>query len=366
MKEFSAQTVAALIVQIVFILIDRYLYLNKPIPKRELSNETGHSALLQAYYFPEFNYSLVGKYAFHCLQLFFIHLLTFWILPNRANYRLTKHLECTRRDMENSRCNEVYTNPFLLWFYFLYCMYFAFSALQVRAGWPEAQEGAVKKSANTGNKLATTIYFALPFLWELEQFISWLWTNTSFTIMQWFKFEETYTNLYMTKCNAKDLKKRGIGSPISKPMKYGIGGGGLLLLVLMIIAPIFLFSTLNPLVSINNVHKATMVVTLDMNTTLSFEMFRSSRPRIESIVDRGREGLELYDETRAADLEQLQTIGFPTFSDSYIFPTNDTRQMMLRQLSQNNGASISVQYIFSRAVFAVTLTSHSTRLISRR
>ncbi len=341
---------AALVVQVVFILIDRFLYLNKPIPKRETAKDSGPSSLLQLYYFPEFNYSLVLKYAFLCLQLVFIHILTFWILPNRANYRLTRHRECTRRDIENSRCNEVYNNQFLLIFYLLCCAYFAFSAMQVKAGWPEAQEGAIKKSANQVNMIATTIYMAMPFLWELEQFICWLWTNTSFTIMQWFKFEEVYSNLYMSKCNAKDLKKKGAGTKISRPKKYAIGGGGLLLLLMLIVAPIFLFSTLNPLVSLNNVQKATMVVTLDINTSLSFEMFRSSRPKIVQVTDRDSEGLELYDQTRAADLEQIQIIGFPTFSDSYIFPTNDTRQTLLSQLQQNMDASVSIQYVFTRAV----------------
>jgi len=334
------------------ILIDRYLYLNKPIPKFT-KHDKPNSSLIFEYRNPNYDYSLFGKWVFHIVQLIFVHILIFWILPNRGTYRLTKHYECSLKDIEAGRCNETRNNSFLALFYFLYCFYWTFSALQIRAGWPTGDEGAIKKSTNPITKIWTMLFFAIPFMWELEEIVGWLWTNTSFDIFQWFKFQEVYVNLYIVKCNSKDAKEKGMGTSIPKSTKYGIGGSCLFLLLLLIIAPILLFSTLNPMVTPNNVLKASMVVTLEMNTSFSFELFRSSRARIYSLPDTSYQNLSECDETRTSDYEQLQEISFPSFSDSYIFPTNDTRQMMLEIFERRSqiNANISVSYYFTRSVF---------------
>ena len=82
------------------------------------------------------------KFYLQWLLLIGVHLTLFWYFPTKANNLLQKHAYCDYENTETSgKCNEVRSNFFLWLFYLLYCMYFFFSALQVRFGLPELRKG---------------------------------------------------------------------------------------------------------------------------------------------------------------------------------------------------------------------------------
>ena len=163
MKEFSTETVIALIVQIIVILIDRYIYLSKPTFKLKSDNNENNVLIFKCEN-SSYNHTLLAKFVFYFIQLILIHLFVFWFLANTGTYRLSKHLECTKNDIIDNRCNEVLQNPFLLIFYLMYCCYFICSALQVKKGWPKIEEIFIKKHANLFNKVISIVFFSIPFL----------------------------------------------------------------------------------------------------------------------------------------------------------------------------------------------------------
>jgi len=180
--------------------------------------------------------------------------------------------------------------------------------------------------------------------------VSWLWIKTSLDLFQWFKLEEVYSNLYIVKCTGKTKRKRGIGNPIKKLMKYAVGGGILLLLLLLIIAPILLFSSLNPMAEVNPVKKSYMELTLEFDEAFSFELFRTTRAELLNIDMKEYENIKKLDTVRRADLEQIQAVKFPKFSDSYIFPTDNVRKMIIETLQIETKVYIDVKFTFIRSV----------------
>ena len=91
-------------------------------------------------------------------------------------------------------------NPFLMIFYLLYCLYFFYSALQIRYGYPELKKGNFMMTDTTSiNKIGFQIFLNIPFLLELKTFTDWSFTRTGLDVFQWFKFENIYGDLFIAK-----------------------------------------------------------------------------------------------------------------------------------------------------------------------
>ena len=93
------------------------------------------------------------------------------------------------------------------------------------------------------------VYRAIPFLYEIRTIIDWTCTKTSIDLFQWFKLEDAYCTLYNTKADMDSRKadhKFGEHRPLSEKIMFGCCLSTLLILVLLF--PIFLFSSMNPAV----------------------------------------------------------------------------------------------------------------------
>jgi len=42
-------------------------------------------------------------------------------------------------------------------------------------------------------------FMLVPFLFELRAVMDWIWTDTSMTIMDWFKMEDVFASIYQIK-----------------------------------------------------------------------------------------------------------------------------------------------------------------------
>jgi len=73
------------------------------------------------------------KYVIHIRIVAIIHFLIFWYIPIQGNIKLYKKPICDRNVFG---CRNFQDNGFLRVFYLLVCVYFYFSAVQIRAGFP--------------------------------------------------------------------------------------------------------------------------------------------------------------------------------------------------------------------------------------
>ncbi|CAK9111826.1 unnamed protein product [Durusdinium trenchii] len=106
--------------------------------------------------------------------------------------------------------------------------------------------------------LALKAYLAVPFVEEMRVLTDWTITRTSMDFFMWMKLEDTQQSLYRTK---RDFHMRRWYPPAApRPAWEKVLQGGLLLvgLALLIVAPIALFSTLNPNLQSNRLTSASL------------------------------------------------------------------------------------------------------------
>ena len=74
------------------------------------------------------------KYILHWTWLIFVHAMIFWYYPISGNISLYETAECPPEAPYG--CRSFAENSSLIKFYFLYCIYFYYSSLQIRYGLP--------------------------------------------------------------------------------------------------------------------------------------------------------------------------------------------------------------------------------------
>lgn len=356
-NQFSELTVITLFAQIVLILVERYISSQRPLPSNspiENSPPEVPSSIRDLCFsrYLKNNYPLLFRYIFHILQLVLIHIMIFWYFPNSAGVNNNGYPECTKEDIETRQCNEVPCNFSLLAFYILYCLYFWLSSLQIRESWPEIDEKALMTSPGMISKAILKVFYMIPFAWELQQVASWLWAETSFDLFQWLKFEEINFQLFIIKCTSKVRRRRLMGAKIAKLKKYSMGGGSLFGLIFLIVIPIVAFSSLNPMVELNNPTKSSLSITLEYGTK-TFEMMQISDALIETMdnhLDVASE-LKTFKEIKTVDFEQISRLGFANSSDTYSFPTFTKLEDIHNSLNHlKSFPFIILKYTFTRPV----------------
>jgi len=354
--------VITLIALVLFLIIDRYLYFIRPLRSNtptKIKYPQNSLKLKEHLYYEIYqinNYALMGKFVFHIFQFILIHFMVFWYWPNTGNMKLKNRPECTKEDINAGKCNEPASNIFLLAFYLIYCVYFVLSALQIQHSWPEVNEDLVHKSSDTTSKLGSQIFYAIPFAWEIQQVACWLWTKTSFDIFQWLKFEEIYFNLFIVKCNAKSKRKEQIGAEVKGASKKIMGGCGLFILILLIIVPILVFSTLNPMMNLNNITKASLNIQLEYGDSQTFEFIKVPNAAISVLTadDFERNEISTFEEIRGETLDQFQWVKLPNASDYYSFPTEQKRLDLLEFFWYNGPhPKVTLELSFERPVFLI-------------
>lgn len=188
-----------LLLQFVFIIVDRALYLRK---------------------------NLAGKIVFQFVTVIAMHVWLFFIVP-----------------MSSEKSFNAHSAPVI--FYIVKCCYFLFSAHQIRCGYPRRILGnCLTKGFTMLNLGAFKVYMLTPFLFELRALMDWIWTDTSMPLFEWLKMEDIFANIYELKCSRQmeqDFPAQR-GEPKKALIKYLMGGGFLFVLIAIVWGPLALFA----------------------------------------------------------------------------------------------------------------------------
>jgi len=109
-----------------------------------------------------------------------------------------------------------------------------------------------------------SLYLAVPFLYELRVLLDYTCLDSSLDLHDWLKLENITRDLFKTNVrNQNYFRVKQFGTPQPRFKKvFQQGGGVFLCLVLLIVAPFFIFSTSNPQVGINPVFGVSVNVTI--------------------------------------------------------------------------------------------------------
>ena len=263
----------------------------------------------------EFNCPLFQKYILQLIIVIFAHIFIFFFMPMKGNKNLNNNIYCS----ENGKCNDFLDNKTIVIFYLLYVIYFVSSGLQVKYGFYDMKRKSVLKSKN--NSLSGGLYNGyknIPFLYEIKLGIDWTFTSTCLDLFQWNKFESIYDILYTTNCAMTGINSKMVGQQVGKVMKVLMGGILSFGLVIVLIFPLILFSTLNPTNQLNNLINADLKVEITFlyknGINKRYLLFENTKPQsIESINSTEFKyynySKSLY--TKNFPKEQIQTVLFP-------------------------------------------------------
>jgi hypothetical protein len=192
------------------------------------------------------NYPLMVKYILHIAITVFIHLFIFYFLTMVGTYNLANKVYCQDHSGANE-CNDFTLNPAMIWFYILYCIFLYFSSCQLHFGLLDMRKKSLfMRGDNLFYSIMFKIYKAIPFIYELKITIDWSFTPSSLDLFKYMKFERVYDLLFLTHCHMKANNNKPVGEVVGKVSKVFVGGFSFVTLLIILIGPLLLFSSLNP------------------------------------------------------------------------------------------------------------------------
>ena len=271
----------------------------------------------------EFNKPLLQKYILHIFIVLFSHAFIYFYSTMTGNMNINQEFFCLKDN--DTICNDFDKNWTLSVFYIIYIFYFLFSGLQIKFGFYDMKRKSLLKSGHSSyNGTINTVFRNIPFMYEIKLAIDWTFTSTCLDLFQWNKFESVYDTVYTTYCvmNAKNISL--IGQKIGKIWKIGMGGTLSFGLIIVLIIPILLFSSLNPTNESNNLTGASLTVELSFlynnGLNVNYTLFENTKP--ESIKDFSKEEEDwtkykynISASTKNFPMEQIQKVQFSKTSD---------------------------------------------------
>ena len=357
-KQFSGEMVIVIIIHVLILLYDRVLFINqnrnnlkfeyffyekengKPT-ENKLKEKEKNGSLIHPKKFDlhkqnyniiiiqkeEFNYIMLQKYILHMVITILSHGFVFFYCPMIGNYNSYGNVYCPKKDDEESdddeQCNDFKFNKILIIFYLIYIIYLVSSGLQIKYGFYDMKRKSLLKSGKKSiNGIIYNIYKAIPFLYEIKLAIDWTFTKTCLDLFQWNKFESSYDIIYVTFCQMTAKNLQLVGQKVKKFYKIFMGGLLAFVLIILLIVPLMLFSSLNPTNKLNNLTGAVLKIDLCFfyknKFVQNYTLYENSRPEsIDNITDYD---FNLYNYSKSVksknfDREQIQTVTFFTDSD---------------------------------------------------
>ena len=319
---------------------------------------------------PESTKKIAFKFYFHLFLVFIVHFLVFWYFPLYSNYQKNAVVYCP--DLYNTiNCNNFQVNISLELFYIFYLIYFLISSLQIKYGSPKSRAGefVLMKIQNEAANIVFLIYRGIPFLFEIRTLMDWTFTATTLRVMQWFKFEEIYANLYNTKCDQLELAEHPRGAKLPFFEKLFKGCCFLFVIMLCILAPLIIFSSLNIIVYDNPVKSLSMSLGIKSGSTNFYPLFTTSMITDKSSVslhEWNNEDFNKADQLTVNDRELMKRFTLNSYSDNDWIISKQVSNDLCKALYNKGNLKFLAQYVFTRDYpkNQQTVTNHETTSMS--
>ncbi|XP_011693697.1 PREDICTED: piezo-type mechanosensitive ion channel component 2-like [Wasmannia auropunctata] len=302
-----------LLLQFALIVIDRALFLRK---------------------------SIVGKLIFQYCLVFGVHLWMFFILPSVTDRQFNDNL------------------PPQIW-YMVKCFYLLLAAYQLRQGYPTRILGNfLCKKYSIVNYVLFKGFMLVPFLFELRAVMDWIWTDTSMTVMDWFKMEDVFASIYQIKC------MRGVESDFPQPRgvkkkqmsKYLVGGSVLLLIIGLIWFPLLLFALGSTVGTSNLPYDVSMKIRIgpyepiySMSAQGDSSIIKYSEAqykKLTNIYSTDKSAVTFFENYVYSDVAAVK---FSTFSGTrWDISPPDKERLKIELASNNTNVTVHVEWTVSR------------------
>ena len=151
-------------------------------------------------------------------------------------------------------------------FFLLKSLGFALNAAQLRSGYKRdvsASDGLHARS-DFLSFLGFQAYLSVPFVYELRVLLDYACTDSALDLFDWLKLENVNRDLFRINVRNETYRRyHPFGAPQPRWKKVLVQGGGIFVLLLgVVLAPFFIFSTSNPQVGVNPVYRAELNVTV--------------------------------------------------------------------------------------------------------
>ena len=211
-------------------------------------------------------------------------------------------------------------------------------ALQIRTGYREgSQHQTLFMKFGTGPVAmgAFVVYKAVPFLFEMRTLLDWVVSDSSLDLVMWFRFENIY---HMVWKDALDMENRRLNKNVYSGgrrfpvlMKLLQGFTIFVAIIVLLLAPIFLFSSINPVLSANQVQGATLSVDLEVRVDSTYSVYSLYQAEAKSVAMTAADLASAQDYLMSARLTQqfdAECVIFPKHSAvSWVLPEAPRRTL---------------------------------------
>mmetsp|Transcript_27676 Transcript_27676/g.84449 ORF Transcript_27676/g.84449 Transcript_27676/m.84449 type:complete len:584 (-) Transcript_27676:579-2330(-) len=147
--------------------------------------------------------------------------------------------------------------------YLLCALYLLLSARQLRHGMPLIPtEHPLTGSPRLSRYYLHLLGLSFPFLWEMRTTLDWSVSATSLSLFEWIKLEDIYVGLVSVRATMTTKLAHPFGARRPFSTKLGTGGTLIAVVLVLILGPLFFFSSGNPITQPNRVMSAQVRLTL--------------------------------------------------------------------------------------------------------
>lgn len=260
------------------------------------------------------------KFVVHIVLLISVHLMLFVYLPLMGNYNINGSYICQSKE----KCNYYFLNGYLKFLYFLFGLYFYFSANQIRFGFPYVKKRPFLKSWESSITIKLySLLKSIPFLYELKVNLEYFLTTTNLSKDRWNISNNLYDVLFISKIKLKQRLKKKPGEIQSNLDKILNGMIPFITIILLIIIPLYLYSDINLVKYENNVKGVVLSMELCFNAdnlVSRFPLYETKNVESISPMSQNYFDANKYNEsglTNHYPIEQVQVVSLYKYSDTY-------------------------------------------------